>query len=197
MTFAVQHLSDEAIAACADGVLSAGAGARAARHLAECAECAAEVAAQRDAVRVLRTTPAPALPSGLLDRLRALPDTTPLDGRTVALAPDGTAVFPAFGTVLPTTHFPTASESSATASRPASRLPFARRSGMGLLTAAAAVVAISAVASAGSVGAHGGSSPEAPARIVPAGLTTANVTGSVPMRVDPAAFADVAGVLLR
>jgi anti-sigma factor RsiW len=93
-----QHLSDEAIAAYVDGVLGSGARTRAARHVGECADCAAEVAVQREAVWALRAAPAPALPLGLLDRLRELPTTTPLSPSVEMLAPDGSAVFPAYGT---------------------------------------------------------------------------------------------------
>ncbi len=96
MSLSVPHLSDEAVAAFADGVLSGGARERAARHTADCAECAYAVAVQREAVWALRSAPAPALPSGLLDRLAALPATTPLRHDPVQLAPDGSAVFPAF-----------------------------------------------------------------------------------------------------
>jgi hypothetical protein len=98
----VQHLSDEAVAAFAAGMLATPAHNRAARHIAVCAECAAEVAEQQAAVSALRSAPLPALPAGLLDRLRAVPVTTPLTPSTMALAPDGSAVFPAFGTVAAT-----------------------------------------------------------------------------------------------
>ena len=54
MNFSVQHLSDEAVAAFADGYLRAVARNRAARHLAECAECAHSVAVQREAACALR-----------------------------------------------------------------------------------------------------------------------------------------------
>jgi anti-sigma factor RsiW len=95
-----QHLSDEAVAAFADGYLGAVARTRAARHLAECAECANSVAGQREAARALRSAAAPAPPTGLLDRLRAVPATTPLTPGHGTPAPDGSTVFRAFGTVL-------------------------------------------------------------------------------------------------
>lgn len=98
MSLPVQHLSDEAIAAFADGFLGAGARSRATRHVSGCAECACAVAVQREAAWALRSAVAPALPSGLLDRLRSVPSTTPLPPDTTYLADDGTAVFPAFGT---------------------------------------------------------------------------------------------------
>lgn len=67
-----QHLSDEAVAAAADGVLTGHARDRATRHVAECAECAHAVRVQREAAWALRTAPPPALPSELLDRLRTV-----------------------------------------------------------------------------------------------------------------------------
>jgi hypothetical protein len=98
MNFPVQHLSDEAVAAYADGVLGRTARMRAERHLAECPECAYAVSIQREAVFALRGAPLPALPSGLLDRLRAVPTTTILTSPPLALSPDGAAAFPAHGT---------------------------------------------------------------------------------------------------
>ena len=98
MNFPVQHLSDEAVAAYADGVLGRTARMRAERHLAECPECAYAVSIQREAVFALRGAPPPALPSGLLDRLRAVPVTTILTSPPLALSPDGSAAFPAHGT---------------------------------------------------------------------------------------------------
>jgi hypothetical protein len=93
-----QHLSDEAIAAFADGVLVSHARTRAARHTAECPECAYAVAIQREAIWAMRAAPAPALPTGLLDRLRDVPAHTPIQGPPDAMAPDGSGVFAAFGT---------------------------------------------------------------------------------------------------
>jgi anti-sigma factor RsiW len=96
-----QHLSDEALAAYADGVLGNGARMRASRHVADCPECALAVAEQRAAVWALRAAPAPSLPIGLMDRLRELPSTTTLTPCNAVLAPDGSAVFPALGTQVP------------------------------------------------------------------------------------------------
>jgi anti-sigma factor RsiW len=93
-----QHLSDEAVAAFADGVLTGLARDRASKHSARCPECAHAVAVQREAVWALRAAPAPALPSGLLDRLRSVPTTTPINVVPTAIGPDGSAVFAAFGT---------------------------------------------------------------------------------------------------
>jgi len=95
------HLSDEAIAAFADGVLRGAARERAARHTTGCPECAFAVAVQREAVWALRTAPAPSLPSTLIDRLREVPETTPIAAPATpsALGPDGSAMFAAFGSL--------------------------------------------------------------------------------------------------
>jgi anti-sigma factor RsiW len=95
-----QHLSDEAIAAFADGVLSGHARERASRHAGKCPECAHAVAVQREAAWALRAAPAPCLPSGLLDRLRSVPATTPIEHIPSALGRDGSAMFAAFGTMM-------------------------------------------------------------------------------------------------
>jgi len=94
-----QHLSDEAIAAFADGVLSGSARDRASKHAVACPECAYAVAVQREAVWALRAAPAPPLPIGLLDRLRDVPVTTPITNVPAAIASDGSAMFAAFGTL--------------------------------------------------------------------------------------------------
>jgi Putative zinc-finger len=97
-----QHLSDEAVAAYADGVLTGAARERARRHAESCADCAHAVRVQREAVLALRTAPAPALPTDLLARLRAVPTTTPINIPPTVLGPDGTPMFPAYGTPPPT-----------------------------------------------------------------------------------------------
>jgi anti-sigma factor RsiW len=91
------HLSDEAVAAFSDGVLRGHARERAQRHTAQCPECAYAVAVQREAVWALRAAPAPSLPTALLDRLREVPLTTPIQSVSAALADDGTSMFAAFG----------------------------------------------------------------------------------------------------
>jgi anti-sigma factor RsiW len=88
-----QHLSDEAIAAFADGKLSGLARDRAVRHTARCAECNHAVAVQREAVWALRAAPAPSLPSGLFDRLCGLPQVMPVAAPPTVVGPDGTAMF--------------------------------------------------------------------------------------------------------
>jgi anti-sigma factor RsiW len=140
-----QHLSDEAVAAFADGVLGGTARTRAARHTSECPECAHAVAVQREAVWALRAAPAPALPTGLLDRLRSVPADTPIEPPPSAIAPDGSAVFPAFGT----------SFGSMAAFVPETRQPARARRARPLLMGAAVVAAAGAVV-AGAAGAAAG-----------------------------------------
>jgi hypothetical protein len=91
-----QHLSDEAVAAFADGVLSGHARERAARHINACAECGHAVKIQREAAFALRSSLAPDLPSALLDRLRTVPMTTPITTLPTAVAPDGTTMLSTF-----------------------------------------------------------------------------------------------------
>jgi hypothetical protein len=98
--FGLPHLSEDAVAAFADGVLSASATTRARRHCAECAECADAVRGQRETAMLLRTAGAPALPAGLLARLAGLPMSAqlppPLSGLPITLDSDGVPVFIAY-----------------------------------------------------------------------------------------------------
>jgi hypothetical protein len=94
-----QHLSDEAVAAFADGVLVGHARERATRHVNSCAECRQAVQIQRDAAWTLRAAAAPQLPSALLDRLRGLPQTTPITTLPTTIAPDGTTMLATFAPV--------------------------------------------------------------------------------------------------
>jgi hypothetical protein len=95
--FGLPHLSEDAVAAFADGVLSPSAAARAQRHCLECQECAAAVRGQREAAMMLRSAAAPSLPSGLLARLAGVPMSTSLPGTSgglpTALDEDGVPVF--------------------------------------------------------------------------------------------------------
>jgi anti-sigma factor RsiW len=92
-----QHLSDEAVAAFADGVLSGHARDRATRHTNECAECAHAVKVQREAAWALRAAPAPALPTSLFERLKAVPQTTPITTLPTVVGPDGSTMLATFG----------------------------------------------------------------------------------------------------
>lgn len=91
-----QHLSDEAVAAFADGVLGGLARDRAARHVVGCAECRAAVRVQREAALALRTASAPQAPAELFDRLRAVPLTTEMSTVPTAIAADGSTVLGTF-----------------------------------------------------------------------------------------------------
>jgi hypothetical protein len=84
------HLAEEALAAYVDGVLSPGADERAERHLRGCAECRAEVDAQREAKALVAAAPDPQLPAGLLAKLLDVPMTADLGGgdRVLVVAGD-------------------------------------------------------------------------------------------------------------
>ena len=110
------HLSDEAVAAFADGVLRGHARSRAARHVDSCAECREAVRAQREAVLALRQAPPPALPVGLFERLRGLPAVTPAGQPSAAAPKDGGAMWSA---MAPVAAF-TAAESRADSGTPSS-----------------------------------------------------------------------------
>jgi anti-sigma factor RsiW len=162
-----QHLSDEAVAAFADGVLRGHARERATRHAAACPECAAAVAVQREAVWALRAAPAPELPGGLLERLNALPDTEPLPEPPAAFGPDGSPMFAAFGTMA-------AIVPPQAQARSRKTLPFALAA---TAMVAAGAVAIGASASHGSgSGANPGTGGVAPGAIVPVNARTQPAT---------------------
>jgi anti-sigma factor RsiW len=163
MILSTQHLSDEAVAACADGVLGATATGRALRHLATCPECAQAVAAQREAVDALRTAPLPSLPTGLLDRLRAVPVTTSLSQPDVAIGPDGSTHF----RTTPLGAFPSNPNTAPMAAALAAPVAGRRHLGFGALTAAL-VLAAGTAATGATVGLTEHSVPAAPA--VPANI---------------------------
>lgn len=75
---AEQHLATEAVVAYVDGELSLPAHERATRHLARCALCTAEVAAQRQARTAVRSAGAPSMPASLLAALHAIPHSAEL-----------------------------------------------------------------------------------------------------------------------
>ncbi|MET0703461.1 MAG: anti-sigma E factor RseA [Mycobacterium sp.] len=68
-----EHLSTEATAAFVDGELRMNAHLRAAHHLSLCAQCAAEVDAQRQARTALRDSCPVNIPSTLLGMLSQIP----------------------------------------------------------------------------------------------------------------------------
>jgi hypothetical protein len=120
-----QHLSDEAVAAFADTVLTGAARERATRHVNRCPECAYAVAVQREAIGALRAAAAPSLPGGLLDRLRHVPTTTLLHIVPTTIGPDGSTMFPAFGTSGPAGPAAPAPFGAMAARFAAAALPFA------------------------------------------------------------------------
>ena len=71
-----QHLALDAVVAFVDGELSLAAHERAAAHVARCAMCSAEVAAQRQARSAVRSANSPATPAALLAALQAIPERT-------------------------------------------------------------------------------------------------------------------------
>ena len=91
-----QHLSDEAVAAYADGVLRGSARDRAAKHIEACGECRTAVRVQREAALALRAALSPAPPSDLIDKLRTVPLTTPIPTLPTTVAPDGTPMLSTF-----------------------------------------------------------------------------------------------------
>ncbi|MEU8898550.1 zf-HC2 domain-containing protein [Nocardia sp. NPDC048505] len=68
-----EHLASEAIAAYVDGELRMNAYLRAAQHLAQCPECAAEVDAQQQARVALRQSGPIRIPNRLHDSLNRIP----------------------------------------------------------------------------------------------------------------------------
>jgi anti-sigma factor RsiW len=157
--FGQTHLSEDAVAAFADGVLAAAAAMRAERHCAECNECAEAVRGQREMAIMLRAAAAPALPSGLMDRLAGLPMSTPLpppmSGLPTVLGADGVPMF--------VTHKPASQDEPGSANAHS----MLRRGAlpMGLLASAAAVVAAGAFGSQLQSVASTGVQQQAPASI--------------------------------
>ncbi|SEH69411.1 hypothetical protein SAMN04489835_2952 [Mycolicibacterium rutilum] len=72
-----EHLSTEAIAAFVDGELRLTPHLRAANHLSLCPQCAAEVAAQRQARAALRDSRPIVVPTSLLGLLSEIPHHSP------------------------------------------------------------------------------------------------------------------------
>ncbi|MFD8494349.1 anti-sigma factor family protein [Amycolatopsis sp. NPDC059657] len=88
------HLLPDAVVALVDGELTLGAQDRAMAHIARCASCAAEVSAQRQAVRALRRAGAPLMSAGFLASLQQIPQNTELDATpdNLAITADGQLV---------------------------------------------------------------------------------------------------------
>ncbi|HEY3711204.1 MAG TPA: zf-HC2 domain-containing protein [Amycolatopsis sp.] len=81
------HLLPDVVVAFVDGELSLGPRERAASHIARCPGCAAEVAAQRQAVAAVKRAVDPAMSAGFLASLRSIPEHTDLPS-----SPDNLAV---------------------------------------------------------------------------------------------------------
>jgi hypothetical protein len=191
--FGLPHLSEDAVAAFADGVLSAAAASRARRHCAECVECADAVRGQRETAMMLRAAQAPALPSGLLDRLAGLPMSTPLPrshgGLPTVLGADGTAMFVAHD-VHKASQAPSEDQSGGTAHTTAR--PSHRRGALPVtvLASAAAVVA------AGTFGGHVSTLAAAADQQAPANVA-GSLTGGQPAVAGSASPLTSSGALLR
>jgi len=175
--FGLPHLSEDAVAAYADGVLAPAAAIRAERHCLECAECAEAVGVQREAATMLRTASAPSLPSGLFDRLSSLPMSAsmppPFGGLPTAVGADGVPVFVSHRKA-PAPDQPQAGRSMRRAALP-----------LGVFASAAAVVAAGAVgASLGSSGA-GGPQQNAPAVVAPAVFSPLDAATTVSPTTSP------------
>lgn len=163
--FGLPHLSEDAVAAFADGVLTSSATERARRHCASCSECAEAVRIQREAAMMLRSACAPSLPSGLLARLAGLPMSVPLpppsSGLPTVMGADGIPMFVSHTSRRPDHDHDGESDSPAefTGHDPENAHPSGPRFGhalrvalpIGLLASAAAVVTV------GTLGAASGS----------------------------------------
>jgi anti-sigma factor RsiW len=140
------HLAEEAVVAYVDGLLSPSAAARAERHLVGCAECCADVAAQREMRSFLRGSGGPALPTGLMSRLLDVPMTAdlgsgPLDAELVVdgdrigwaaptrRAPSGPRLVERTRTVEPVGAGAPIGAMAAVARRPVAAAPSSRPSG--------------------------------------------------------------------
>lgn len=87
LTLGESHLLPDAVVAFVDGELTPNAQQRAASHLKSCADCAADVDAQRSARAAVHSGGIPGIPAGLLASLESIPDSA-----TLSTAPDNLAV---------------------------------------------------------------------------------------------------------
>ncbi|HVD27679.1 MAG TPA: zf-HC2 domain-containing protein, partial [Mycobacteriales bacterium] len=164
MTLPDLHLSEDALAAYVDGILSSGADERAAKHLRSCAECRAAVDVEREAKALLGAAPDPSLPAGLMARLLDVPMTADLGGSDRVLAIDGDRLGWSTGSTSSDTRVverrataparPRPQVRPAGAPRPAGRSARARRTRRGLAVSLAGL-AFGVIASAASTGASG------------------------------------------
>jgi anti-sigma factor RsiW len=158
------HLSEDALAAYVDGILSPAADERAAKHLRSCAECRTAVDVEREAKALLGAAPDPSLPAGLMSRLLDVPMTADLGGSDRVLAIDGGQLGWSTGTTSFDTRVverraaaparPRPQVRPAGAPRPAGRSTRARRTRRGLAVSLAGL-AFGVIASAASAGPSG------------------------------------------
>ena len=192
MTLPDLHLSEDALAAYVDGILSPAADERAAKHLRSCAECRAAVDVEREAKALLGAAPDPRLPAGLMARLLDVPMTADLGGTDRVLAIDGDRLGWSTGSTSADTRVverrasaparPRPQVRPVGTARPAGRSARARRTRRGLAVSLAGL-AFGMIASAASTGASGAA---ATSRVgdVPGSSTTRLVVGTTaPMDV--------------
>ena len=175
MTLPDLHLSEDALAAYADGILSPAADERAAKHLRSCAECRTAVDVEREAKALLGAAPDPSPPAGLMARLLDVPMTADLGGSDRVLAIEGDRLGWSTGTTSSDTRVverraaaparPRPQVRPAGAARPAGRSARARRTRRGLAVSLAGL-AFGVIASAASTG--------------PAGAAATSRVGDVP-----------------
>ncbi|HET6209514.1 MAG TPA: hypothetical protein VFD94_03985 [Jatrophihabitans sp.] len=209
--FGLPHLSEDAVAAFADGVLSASATIRARRHCAECAECADAVRGQREAAMMLRTAGAPALPAGLLDRLAGLPMSAqlppPLSGLPTTVDSDGVPVFIAYQPGPARSDQPDRPGQSRRKPEPAGRSAIEREPArpahrrvllpVSILASAAAVLAAGAIG--GTVGSFQSTIEQPPAVNLAPGLANVQqpANSSPPVGTGPSFAAVLGGPLIQ
>lgn len=186
MTLPDLHLSEDALAAYVDGILSAAADERAAKHLRSCAECRAAVDVEREAKALLGAVPDPSLPVGLMARLLDVPMTADLGGSDRVLAIEGGRLGWSTGTTSSDTRVverraaaparPRPQVRPVGAPRPTGRSARSRRTRRGLAVSLAGL-AFGMIASAASTGASGAA---ATSRVgdVPGPSTTRLVVGT-------------------
>jgi anti-sigma factor RsiW len=92
--FPESHLLPDVVVAYVDGELSLGAQDRAAAHIARCADCAAEITAQRQACAAVKRAEAPSMSAGFLASLMSIPANTEIPGSpdNLAMTADGQLV---------------------------------------------------------------------------------------------------------
>lgn len=186
MTLPDLHLSEDALAAYVDGILSPTADERAAKHLRSCGECRTAVDVEREAKALLGAAPDPSLPAGLMARLLDVPMTADLGGNDGVLAIEGDRLGWSTGTTSTDTRVverraaaparPRPQVRPVGAPRPAGRSARSRRTRRGLAVSLAGL-AFGVIASAASTGPTGAA---ATSRVgdVPGPSTTRLVVGT-------------------